>query len=222
MAALTHKTDYLSESLSRLLEQFKGKPRFEAIITSYMQELQAAEDSFWDLYVGRLLQEVLTNGSANDDLIDKIGKLVGQPRQDFDNTIYIRLISARIRTNHSDGRRETLIAILQLLVPDVLIEAREYTGSIVLTAHGPVLVPPQTIAFEFLSRAVLAGVRGTFVWEGAEESETLLFGYKFNSSAILQPTTDQSPGYYGGGPSSGFYVRGGLAAGAFTSDGGST
>lgn len=219
--SIMHKTDYLVEGLGRMLEQFKGKPRFTAIITAYMNEVQAAEDALWEIYISRLLQDLLVNGSDDTDLINKLGALVGQNREGFDNATYIRLIAARIKTNRSDGKRETMIAIASILVPETVIEAREYVGAIVITAHGPVVVPSYVIAFEFLARAVIGGVRASFVWQGTPNNTTLTLGYKFNPSAITQPTADQSPGYYGTGPSSGFYIAGGALAGEFTQDGGS-
>jgi len=223
MGALTHKTNYVIEGLARNLEQFKGKLRFEAILRSWILEIQALEDAAWAVYEARLLQLIFASGSSFDDLLDKLGGIVGQPREGFTNDIYIRLIAARIKTNRSNGRREILLAIMQLITPSTFVEAREYSGAIVLTVYGPVVVPAPVIAFEFLALAVSGGIRGTLVWEGTPNANTLMFGYKFGGGTrITQPTIAQSPGYHSTGSGSGFYIEGGEAAGAFTQDGGST
>lgn len=53
---IAHNTDYLGEGLSLLLQQYKGKPRMEALLKSYLLEVQAAEDALWAIYADRLLQ----------------------------------------------------------------------------------------------------------------------------------------------------------------------
>src|SRR4051812_42374746 len=57
---LTHKTDHLATMLARLPGQYQGKPRMQALITSFANEIQALEDAQWDVYAQRLLQ----NGPA--------------------------------------------------------------------------------------------------------------------------------------------------------------
>jgi hypothetical protein len=212
--AITHNTGVIATALSRLLAQFQGKPRIEALITAWMTEFQKIEDAFWAVFVGRLLQN---NPAGN--ILDELGGIVGQPRQGFSDAVYALLISARIATNRSDGKRESLISISQLLTPSTPIETREYIGAVVITVLAPITVPPQVLAQQFMERAQLSGVRMTVLWTMEPMANTLLWGY--TRGGITDPTSDQSPGYYGAGPSSGFYIRGGLAAGASTADEGS-
>src|SRR5581483_11861886 len=115
--ALTHQTDYAGRSRAQYLEQYKGKPRFDAWVQSYVAEIQELEDAAWTLWVNRVLQ----NGLATGDLLDKLGKLVGQDRGGQLDPQYQILITARIKTNRSSGRREELITIASLLVPGTAI-----------------------------------------------------------------------------------------------------
>lgn len=208
MKNVTHNTDHLSRMKSRLLEQYQGKPRMEAILTAWAAEIQAVEDAAFELYVSRMIQNHLATG----DLLDKLGGLVGQQRQGFTDPVYEILITARIQANRSDGKRSSIARIAGLLVPGEAIEVREYDGAMVVVPRGPVTIPPDVIARDFLRRAVLAGVRMTFVWTELEWSETLLFG-SVNPS-VTPPTAEQSLGSFYGG------IDGGKAAGAFTYDGG--
>jgi hypothetical protein len=212
--SISHNTGVVAEGLGLLLEQFKGKPRITALLTGWLAEVQAVEDAMWSVWIDRLLQ----SGLAFGDLLDKIGAIVGQLREGFSDEVYTILITARIKANRSDGKRETLLALTELLVPLTTIEAREYVGAIVITPDGPVSIPPAVVNTEFLQRAVIAGVRLTFVWYTTPTASTLLFGY--SRGGITDPTAAQSPGYYGTGVLDPNYIAGGSAAGALSSDGG--
>ena len=53
---LAQQTNYLALAQSRNLEQYKDKPRFNALLASWTQEVQAVENALWQIYVNRLLQ----------------------------------------------------------------------------------------------------------------------------------------------------------------------
>lgn len=214
--SLAHNTDVAGTGLARLLQQYKGLPRMEALLRSWLDECQELEDAAWTLWINRQLQQNLATG----DLLKKLGELVGQTSLGLSDDVFNLLIRARIFTNRSDGKRAKLIRIAQLLVPNTPIEVREYVGAVVVTAMGPVTVPPDVIAAQFLERAQLGGVRMTFGWMETPLASTIVGGY--SRGGITQPTVPQSPGYWGGGPMSGFYIAGGAAAGALSADGGSS
>ena len=215
--SLTYNQSYVAQGLARLLEQYKGQPRITALITAWLAQCQEVEDALWSVWLDRELQ----SGLATGDLLDKLGALVGQVREGVSDAIYALLISARIQANRSDGKRPTLIKIASLLAPGFVVGTREYIGAVVMTIYGPLVVPPAVLSQQFLQVAQLAGVRMTLVYTLEPMASTLLFGYSGVVGLPVQPTAAQSPGYYGAGPSSGYYIEGGLAAGAMTADGGS-
>lgn len=53
---LTHQTDYLDDAQAKNLEQFRDKPRYAALLASYIAEVQAVEDALWQLWSSRQLQ----------------------------------------------------------------------------------------------------------------------------------------------------------------------
>ncbi len=207
--SISKTLDYFTEAINRLLQQFKGLPRWEGLLTSYMTETQAVEDAFWDIFVDRLLQSDLATG----DLLDKLGSIVGIARQGFTDGVYKLLITAKIKANRSDGKHETLIDIMALLVPGATIFVYESVGFIILEPHGAILAPPYVVAKQFLGIAVAAGIGIYLVWTEVDDSLTLKFGTEYTTGGLIEPTADQSPGsYYIGG------ITGGQFAGAINGE----
>lgn len=165
--------DYVGQGLSRLLEMYKGKPRMEAWIRSYMRQFQEVEMAAFQVMLARMLQ----TGLAQGDLLDKLGKLVGQGREGFTDDIYTLMITARIQANRSDGMRETLIKIVKLLAPNTPVYAKNYQpATFVIEALGPLVVPANIVANEFLEGSQKAGVRLFFINSPEPVENTFTWG----------------------------------------------
>lgn len=151
--ALTKNTDYYGQAIKRLIGRFKNKPRIYAIIASYAAEFQAVEDAMWDIFVARLMQNIPTG-----DLLLKLGELVGQPNLGgWNDGEYFLYIVARIATNRSDGRHETLINIVSLLTAGSFpITFRTYLKSLEIEVDN-VIANSWVIYHDFLKRATVAG-----------------------------------------------------------------
>lgn len=174
--SITHNLSYLTEGLGRLLEVFKNRPRIAALLTAWLTECQAVEDAMWSVFVERELQ----GGTASGDLLDKIGKIVGEPREVLDDASYRILISARIKANRSSGRREELITIASLLNPGAVISIQDnYPAAVVIRPEAAVTIPGTLQANSFLEKAVTAGVRLLFEWQ--EDVDAAMFTTALNS-----------------------------------------
>ena len=183
---ITHNTNYISEGLARLPEQFKNKPRLAALLTAFLTQAQAAEDAAFDLMVNRLLQN-----SPTGDLLDKLGKIVGQERNGLDDATYLLYVRARIATNRSSGKREELIGIAALIVSNATIYAQDLSPAsfLIYPEAGITSGVALTLAL-FLSSAIAAGVNLGVFWSLDAPSNTLTWG----SVHGLTPTANQSPG----------------------------
>jgi hypothetical protein len=214
---LTHNTAYLTQARSRYPAQYAGKPRFDAIVQAFSAEAQQLEDAMWAVYVDRLLQ----NNAATGDLLDKLGKIVGQPRNGMLDAEYLILITARIVANRSDGRRETLIRLAKLLVPGAVIYVKEFTpGAVYIAPQGAITIDPY-VAASFMIAAKAGGVNIVFAWTPAPLSTTLTFGDIYAAGFSAGPpvtnagvTSAQSPGD--------IYHAGFSAGPVVTNDGGGT
>lgn len=204
---LVHNTNVVARGVSRLLFTFRDKPRIVALLTSYLEEIQELEDALFAIWADRLLR----GGSLTTEILDFIGKIVGQQREGFDNDTYALLISARIQANRSNGTRAQLIKITSLLVPNTQILFYQFNPqSELIIPFGPVGFDPYLIARSFLLVAAAAGEKLMFGWTSAPIASTLMTGYSLGLGTTV-PTVAQSPGWSGnGGPP----INGGLLGGA--------
>lgn len=183
---IVYNGDYLGQARSRLPFQYKNKPRIDAFLQAWTAEFQAIEDAFFAVYIDRQLQQ----GLATGDLLTKLGKIVGQTSEGLTDPQFLLLIRARILVNRSDGRRETLIRIAALLVPSTPIYVKDYQPAAVLIQPlGPLGLPANLIAQQFLGPAVAAGVRLAFVWLGQSVATSFTLGSVY------------APGFAAGPPS---------------------
>lgn len=196
--SVKHDTEVKSRGLARLLQQFRGKPRFEALLGSYLDEFQAVEDALFDVYSQREIQ----NGTATGDLLAKLGKLVGQGSEGLSDDLYRLLIQARIAANKSNGRREELISVASFLVPLTQITIKDLPpASLYLFPRGPITLPPYIIGRDFLAKATAAGVLLMFVWTSEPLTNTFILGSVDGSVAV--PSLNQCLGSVDGSVTTG-------------------
>jgi hypothetical protein len=108
--AFAQVTDHVAQALAALAEQYKGKPRVEALLTAFVNQVQKAEDGLWTLWSGRQF-----GASAGAAFLDVCGRIVGEPRSGRSDASYLIALRARILLNVSSGTIEELYAIFALL-----------------------------------------------------------------------------------------------------------
>jgi hypothetical protein len=172
--AITEKLDYLAEARRRLPQQFKDKPRIDALLVAFITEVQQIESSLWDVFFGRLLQF----GTSGGDMLDKIGRLVGQLRDGFGDAQYLQFIEARIKTNRSNGRLEELLEILGLLYDPNSYQVRQYQpAAIEFELVEASTLNDNYVNKNFLQQAIGAGVSLHFISHDEPLATTLIFDW---------------------------------------------
>ncbi len=101
--------DHEDQGIALFIDQFKGKPRLEAWAKAYLRQVQKLENASWDVLLLRFLD------SAVGVHLDVIGRLVGELRQDRDDTTYRRFIRARVRINRSKGNTVDVLDVLGII-----------------------------------------------------------------------------------------------------------
>lgn len=105
---LAQETGHVAVGLARLARQFR-KPVIQAILTSWLAEVQEIEDAFWALII-------LGIDNAQGAHLDQLGALLGEPRLGLGDLAYRNLVRARAVSNRSRGNytdvRDTLRACL--------------------------------------------------------------------------------------------------------------
>ena len=109
MADIVYIPDHRAIAQSRLLAQFRDKPRMASLVRAMAAGAQAVEDDGFGILVSTTLPL-----ATNNDL-DHWGALVGERRGTLDDATYRIFISARILVNKARGTRDELIRILQLI-----------------------------------------------------------------------------------------------------------
>jgi hypothetical protein len=103
-------------AVSRLLAQYRNKPRIVALVRALASGAQALEDDVFGV-----LTSTTFTAATNTDL-DHWGILVGEERAGLNDTDYRAMIGARILANRSRGTRDELIQILQIITaPSVVV-----------------------------------------------------------------------------------------------------
>lgn len=150
---ITHITTHKADAIARLLEQYKGKSRIEALISSLVGGYQSVEDAFNDLGVNRFV------AVATGETLTNIGSIVGAERSDLDDETLRLLILARIQVNISNGAPETLIMIFKLITKANEVIFREYPhGDIQMFTNGTLALDKVEFVYGLLTLARLAGV----------------------------------------------------------------
>ena len=101
--------DHVEQGRALLLEQYRGKPRLDALLAAYTRQVQKLEDAIWSVILGRMLE------NAAGVQLDKIGKIVGQKRLGEPDVRYRMLIQVRIAINRSSGYPDEIINVARLV-----------------------------------------------------------------------------------------------------------
>lgn len=101
------KRDQISLGLNRLLEQFKDKPNIEAVLTSYLQQINDLEDTYESLLNERSIF------TAVGVQLDLLGALVNEARLGRSDSVYRLAILTRIGINNSEGTPNQILSLLK-------------------------------------------------------------------------------------------------------------
>lgn len=150
--------NHVEQALSRLRQQFKDKPNIETWISILVAPMQRLEDALYQLLTERGIDDAV--GAQ----LDRLGKIVGQPRDGRTDETYRRFIRARISVNTSNGTIEDVLTVTRLVLDDddITLTLGNSGPACLLFQLEDSAVPVDTallLAVYFLRRTVAAGVR---------------------------------------------------------------
>lgn len=179
MSDLTWQDDHRADGLAKMLAQFKGLPRIEALVGALMDQIQKIENVLWELYTEDWID------TASGDRLDVLGAIVGEERGGATDDDYRAFIRARIRVNRSTGLLSELVEIVRLIQSDDLgVRAREYyPAALQVEPEEEVIVDAHRVA-AMLQDAAPAGVALRFVYPTAARANTLMFDNGMNSGGL--------------------------------------
>jgi len=148
-------TDHVPRALSRLAQQYRGKPKLAGTVTVLAKQIQEIEDMLFSILAETVDQAV---GAQ----LDVLGRIVGEERLGDPDSNYRLRIKAGILLNVSSGTPEELLAIFRLLtsdLPGAVVQFEEqYPAALVVRILRVRINSPSTFA-GILQAAKDAGVR---------------------------------------------------------------
>lgn len=103
-------TQHAELAILKLAAPFWGRPRIASLLLAFVNRIQELEDNLHEIMLARTLAE------ADMPRLKILGKLIGQPRLNFDLEDYRILLQARGLANVSKGRARDIIAVLELII----------------------------------------------------------------------------------------------------------
>lgn len=168
---IEQKTDHVIEAQDNLVQQFKGKPVFNALLNVYVVQIQELENVLYTMISCQCLDDAI------GVQLDGLGSIVNEDRQGRDDDDYRIAIRARIQLNLSEGTPEDCIDLVKAISNGSDVELREYypaafTVEILDPIDVDVLDPVK--ASGFLQKCKPAGVKAQLKYhsEGAFKFDT--------------------------------------------------
>lgn len=171
---MSHAIDYIDDwekrLLGRLYVQFRDKETWQLWVTGIIApQVQDLEDA------AQTLLSVMDIDESEGAQLDRIGRIVGQPRNGVSDALYRIYLKARIRANQSTGASEDIYAVFRALFGTsaglTLTTGwlKEFTlrVAIVLTRAEAL------VGVGFLRDSKESGARGIIEWQ--ESATSLLF-----------------------------------------------
>lgn len=169
--ALEYDALVLERGRSRLLHQFKGKPRLEALLGVCLGPLQEVEIAAWQLLVERTIDTAI--GHALRILAHQVGLRGYDSRADAPLR---RLVRAWILVQRSSGTSEDLIAVVRAFAASTAIELRPYYPAAIVVRLRDLIDGLEGWLLGWLLRlAAAAGVRLTFEFVTQDIDATFRF-----------------------------------------------
>lgn len=186
MATPAKIVSFVKRGLELVVTQLRGKTKFEALLSSYLAEIDEIETALWEIQENRWLD------TAEGEQLDGLGRILGARRNGDDEQYRLRL-RARILILLSSGTIPQILRVFRLLV--------DADATITYTARYPaayqVRVSNQALedyALTELSLALTetcpAGVNAQLLYQVSEDADT----FTFSSGSSLEASTAQGMG----------------------------
>lgn len=174
--------DVCADGVALLLQVFKGRPKLQSLLCSYLERISELELAIEQV---RTLRDL---DSAVGEQLDVLGRIVGEGREGRVDDDYRRFLRVRILINKSTGTPEELIAATELVTQadDVTFD-EEFPAGVTITAVGGGAVADGGKVNEVLQLMKPAGVSLLYVFSGIPLAQTFKFatGGTIETSAVF-------------------------------------
>jgi hypothetical protein len=150
---ITKITSHNTDAISRLLTQFREKPKIEGIISTNAAQYQDIEDAGFDMLQGITIEHAI--GAT----LDRIGDVVGLTRGVLSDDDFRVEIRTRISQRQSYGRVDDIITGFKLLTNSSgVLYGEIWPAGIYITGLGNPIQPTPEQFSRFINSVKPAGV----------------------------------------------------------------
>lgn len=171
-----------------------GLNNIKKILKPLIGQVQDVEDMFQPFF------ERLNIATATGEQLDKIGEIVGQPRELYDDDVYRQLIFLRIVRNMSEGTPEELIQIFGTMTGAEIVQyVEQYPAAFTLTAINPDYLFDYPYIWEAIQKAKPAAVGINALIEASEPVFAFLddtVGVTSGFADVVPPSTPTTGGIF--------------------------
>lgn len=175
-------TDHIDRGLAKAISIFKDKPVFQALLSSFLAEIQELENAIFEVIVYSGIDEV--EGVS----LDVLGKVLLRGRNGLSDVDYRIALKAQIAINRSQGTPVDVLKVATLSLPAgfTITYVELYPAAIfVMINEAPVSFTPRVL-FESLKTAKPAGVRLLFQYSIAPSGEAFMFSHTSDVASMTQ------------------------------------
>lgn len=145
-------TDVRAAGLARVIQQLRGKPAFDALLTTYLDEIQAIETAAWQLYA-------LAIDNSEGNALDQLGDLFDTPRPpSMTDAVFRRVLHGCVAALHASGTGNDLVRVARALVGSDAFAVREVFPAAVIVEPDAAVGIPVDVMRRVLRRAKSGGV----------------------------------------------------------------
>lgn len=120
MSLPTKNENHLAEARALIIDQFKGRPRIDGVLRSWVGRVQELETAIFDVIDARILD------TATNAQLESLGSLVGEKRLGRSDADFRQAIRLRIRVNRSKGRTVDVLDVATLAAAPERVTYEEY------------------------------------------------------------------------------------------------
>lgn len=153
---IQHITDHVDRAQNRLLEQYNGEDDPENMVKDLTVEVQKLEDMFDQLHTLRDID------NAVGAQLDRLGTVVGFPRNTSDDDVYRLEIRAKIVKNVSQGEAERLISVYKFMTEASYVIFQDNPPACLMMASDGVIPPAlinANLIYELAQQTAGSGVK---------------------------------------------------------------
>lgn len=154
---ITKITDHPARAVAHLTERYR-QPLISALLASVVEEIQELEAALWDLRSKRSIAD------GEGAVLDLLGKVVGQPRENRDDPNYRLWIAARVLVNASSGTGPQLSNIAKKITGARVRFEDEPPAAFTLHVQDPIVGTDGVELAKMIKLARAGGVGGQVHW----------------------------------------------------------